>query len=696
MLPQLQQTNQHDPQKQLATSHAPARTEANTTPQSEKSLPSQAAKATQASIPTNPSIHAEPSTPQASAQTSVEREAKIVPLVNDSVKRFDPNKIYQEPLPLAGPREFTGSQQQFNHDLLRYTIRQGNWPAYHQLLQHSLVESISQQQLGRGSQRYQALWNQPNLDAALLRWKLLGTFSASLWSQIAQQPGGEEFLENLLLTPAWQEEILLTLRPEDDQELVLNFLLEAWQSHQGDHAKAIRYFNLALGCAVVFDQPLALNRPTSAGGQVNGIERYHWYIKQNESGLTKAPIDRTSARDLAFVVCSPVSTEELEWAAKKLRSLRRAKWGEAFSMVEYLMERAINGLNPYPDYTLPQILKHGGICGDQTYFCVNTARAVGIPAFGLSGITDSGGHAWASVKIKPDEWSTDIGRISGVSKGTGHDPQTGEKIAEQDVWQWNHRKYQNTKLWAKVQRHFWLADLLGNHDEAYLAVETGWKLAPEFPEIWHAVYQSMHQRSLSDAPSLAPTKEEWQKFTEDLRREFRKNPRMATLANEIEETQLFPLLDLSSIRRQLARERRRIEREASEQNDLLIDLVEREKSWISKHLDDTEATNEITRLYKKSLRDYGSSITGFRSLAEAYFAYCKKHPELANDAVSDISSAFDRQIKTGSGDYFRAKTEADLHRFIAQLYRQIGETQKAERIEKRIEKDMERIQRKSL
>ena len=69
------------------------------------------------------------------------------------------------------------------------------------------------------------------------------------------------------------------------------------------------------------------------------------------------------------------------------------------AMVEYLMERAVDGLNPYQEYSFAEILKEGGICGDQSYFCVNTARAQGIPAMTIAGETDLGGHAWAGLKF---------------------------------------------------------------------------------------------------------------------------------------------------------------------------------------------------------------------------------------------------------------------------------------------------------
>ena len=198
-----------------------------------------------------------------------------------------------------------------------------------------------------------------------------------------------------------------------------------------------KYHSLALACAVVFDKTMTIDHPTEAvesGTQVrvDPLERYLWYMQKNEKGKLAAPVHHANARDLVWVVCAPVSTSELDWAISKL-SGHRKNWGRNYGEIEYLMERAVNGENPYKEYTFAEILKHGGICGDQTYYCVNTARAQGIPAMGLSGETDAGGHAWAGLKIDDREWTTTTGRIGGVSKGEAYNPQTNESITEQEI-----------------------------------------------------------------------------------------------------------------------------------------------------------------------------------------------------------------------------------------------------------------------
>ena len=162
---------------------------------------------------------------------------------------------------------------------------------------------------------------------------------------------------------------------------VLMFLRDAWGLKPD---KAQQYFNLALACAVVFDHDITITTPDKGGeyaaeSKVDSLKRYEWYLDKNEKSKLVTSVDRMSAQDLVWVVCAPVSTSEMEWALTKMH-LRQKTWGDAYGMVEYLMERAVNGLNPYDEYTFAKILKKGGICGDRSYFCTNTALGITVRA----------------------------------------------------------------------------------------------------------------------------------------------------------------------------------------------------------------------------------------------------------------------------------------------------------------------------
>ncbi len=588
---------------------------------------------------------------------------------------------------------------QRDKNLFNQAIESKSWTAYRKLLEKSIAAGFTKQSKGQGLNRFDAVWKEPALYQAFLRWQVLGKFSESAISANVTDSYSGEFFTWLCYQPAAMEELLLTIKPEDDANKMLQFLINAWPNMDG---KMEKYFSLALACAVVFDEDQKIYHPV--GGEygekavVEPSGRMMWFMENSEKGRLVAPVHRTNARDLVWVVCAPVSTSELEWSLKKMQ-LSRKQWGSAYGMIEYLMERAVEGLNPYKEYTFAEILKEGGICGDQSYFCANTARAQGIPAINLSGETDSGGHAWVGLKIDADEWTTGIGRIGGVSKGEATNPQTGKRITEQEVQSWNDRAHHSSLTTLAVARHLWMANYLeetDREDDHILAVKLANKIGPSFTETWSALYHLLRkQTKLTGEPAKPSNLAEWKEFAQAMRREFKDNPRMAQLAANAEVEYIFPYGEEGDASRTLLRERRRIERDSGEQKDLIAESLQREAEIISKR-GDASAKQDISRLYDSALRKYGGSVTGFKMMAEDYFGYLKDDPELARKAARDIELAFKRVIETGAKDFFRAETEAGICKMICGYYRIAGDEERASMLEKRYETLLERAKRGAL
>lgn len=632
--------------------------------------------------------------------SAVMRNEEVITVPEETVIEQNHSPFEGPLLVLVGTQSSSTKELAKDTEMLAYSLESGEWPEYRQYLQRSLEQEYGKIRLIRsGAERYRAVWSEARYYQCLLRWNLLGALEGANLELSVSDDSASSLMQWLMGDDRAMEEMLITLDQADDREAVFQFLVKVWNHELDDQALAKKYFNLALACSVVFDQKVAYKNETSYGKYVDGLDRYLWYKKMNEGGLTEVSIDRSSARDLVFVVCSPVSEQELEWALRKYRSLRRKSWGDTFSEVEYLMERAVEGLNPYAEYTLPEILKEGGICGDQSYFCVNTARAAGIPAFTLTGITNSGGHAWVAAKIETDEWSTKIGRIGGVSKGMGGDPQRGTRVSEQDVWLWSDRDHQQRDKRVEVERHLWLSDYLsgtGYREQRAEVIYTGLQIGQRFPHMWQHAYQIMLlDEAFTANPKERETLDKWTEFSKAMRREFKQNPRMAELAEEVENKHIYPYEEMAEVRRQLARSRRRNERDASEQADIVTMSLKREASLLVAR-DEENALREIGQLYDRSLRDYGGSLTGFRSMAEDYFAFVENDEVMAKKAVQDIDLAFKRVVETGSKDWFRTKAEVSLHKMICQFYRKVGEVKRAENRERRLERLMERAKRGAL
>ena len=145
----------------------------------------------------------------------------------------------------------------------------------------------------------------------------------------------------------------------------------------------------------------------------------------------------------------------------------------------------------------------------------------------------------------------------------------------------------------------------------------------------------------------------------------------------------------------MKRERRRVERESSEQKDLIATTLKREADLIKKRGEPT-ATKDISNLYDTALREYGGSITGFKMMAADYYAAVKDDNTMARKAVRDIELAFKRVVETGSKDWFRANTESSIYQMIVGYYREVGDEGRANLLEKRYERLLRLAERGAL
>ncbi len=608
--------------------------------------------------------------------------------------------INAKPITLVGIESTREDATNRRRQLMEQAADDKQWSVYQPLLKKSLEADFLKIKPGHGVSEFKEVWKNPTYYQALLQWNTLHLFPPHTIASSVKDSYYANFFVWILENNEAMEQLLLTMEPEDDPAKVLKFLSDA---HMNSEDKYEKYFNLALACAVVFDEDMDI--PNIVGEMdpdfyhsVDPMERYLWYIEQNDKGQLEAAIDRMSARDLVWVVCAPVDKSELEWAVKKVR-LRRKSWGRAYGKIEYLMERAVEGLNPYKEYSFAELEEEGGICGDQTYYTVNTARANGIPAIGLSGETSRGGHAWAAIKTEPDEWDTSIGRIDGASKGQARNPQTGQNITEQEILLWNDRDHKSESVTLGIARHLWLARLLAEtkHKEQRIAAnKIAHKVGETFPETWVAIYKMLEdETTMSGDPKKPDNLDEWESFVSDMRREFRENPRFMALAAKAEQKYIFPYIDENDARRALYRERRQIERYSAEQVDLIAKSVKREADLIAKS-GEKDADKEVCQLYDKALRNHGANITGFKIMANDYFNHFSDDKDMAPKVVRDIELAYKRVIDSGDKEYFRAKTEAGILEMICEFYRACGEEKRAEMLEKRQKRDMERAKRGAL
>ena len=82
--------------------------------------------------------------------------------------------------------------------------------------------------------------------------------------------------------------------------------------------------------------------------------------------------------------------------------------------------------------------------------------------------------------------------------------------------------------------------------------------------------------------------------------------------------------------------------------------------------------------------------------ASDYFNFMRGDPELARKATRDIELAFKRVVETGTKNWFRAKTESSIYKMICGYYREAGDPDRAEMLEKRYEVLLRRAERSAL
>lgn len=228
-----------------------------------------------------------------------------------------------------------------------------------------------------------------------------------------------------------------TLSPRDDARAVWEILT---QLHDHDPRGRDDWFELMLALAVVWDRP----RPPMHGQMGKGrlpcepqiAERYDYFKDLYASGASKISYRRLNVDTLIFVVDTPVPLTELQWARKNVKGAASA-WGKKFHEIRYDHPRANQGVFQWPhgEYTLAGIEERGGICVDQAYFAVMTARAWGIPAIFFAGPGRRGGHAWLGYLKGEDRWEMDIGRYEEDQYQTGFaiNPQTGEPMSDHEL-----------------------------------------------------------------------------------------------------------------------------------------------------------------------------------------------------------------------------------------------------------------------
>ncbi|MDI6788557.1 MAG: hypothetical protein QME51_09325, partial [Planctomycetota bacterium] len=257
----------------------------------------------------------------------------------------------------------------------------------------------------------------------------------------------EGFLEWLKGNPKLRATFWTALSPYyDDIKQAMEVLNEL---RSFDVKAAERFYHLAVAFAVVWDSPdaIASSRYNCIGRVApdqfeplpNLIDNFKHFTNPKNLELFSFSPDKLIWPVLVHIVDMDLSSDEIEWALKKYPG-KRQLISTFYSSPQYDDGKAA-GEKPKLDpnkYILVNLLKFGGICGDQAHFASRLGKLLGVPSMKVSGEGRGGrGHAWVGyLDRKSNRLELDFtGRFFNDFYYTGDifDPQTRTEILDREL-----------------------------------------------------------------------------------------------------------------------------------------------------------------------------------------------------------------------------------------------------------------------
>jgi hypothetical protein len=260
------------------------------------------------------------------------------------------------------------------------------------------------------------------------------------------KPGTLRFLAS---NPILARTLALTLRNEDDAEGVFEVLGRLCQTDPKNTADSAGLSSLVAAVCVVFDKPPMRMPQTAeelkewsegafAAAPADAVEVFGYFAK-NRSSMMFAP-DKAPPQALIYVVDTPCTPTELEWALKQHHN--NPMVGKLYDRVRYDTQHfkfnKPKKIASTSGYTLENISKVGGVCAEQAYFATNVGKAIGVPTVIVRVQGPTQAHAYVGyVRTAGSNtaWNFDEGRYDEYEKirGSINDPQTGRVLHDGQV-----------------------------------------------------------------------------------------------------------------------------------------------------------------------------------------------------------------------------------------------------------------------
>lgn len=437
-----------------------------------------------------------------------------------------------------------------------------------------------------------------------------------------------------------------------------------------------KYLNLAIACSLV-NPGTAQSNGSMRNPKTPALsmpEVFEYFRLRDSKRKLLTDVKKMSVAKLLFVVDVRLNRSEFEWVEKNL-SYDRPTWAsKAYNSIRYLMERAKNGKDPYTHYTFEEIRKEGGVCRDQAYFSANTAKVAGIPAVYAVGDGDRGPHAWVVSHDTDTQWNQT--NSYGYKTGTYANPCSGRRHHESMLLLQTKKEkpgqYDGAADCIALSR-FLLSN--GNVDEARGAARYVTGAFPTLTAAWSNLVEMLGHEGGSE---IEPG--EWRRIHNSLGIQSRKNTELTDIAAEVEDKYIITDRSASGKKQAMNRSLRQLRRNGGEErSDLVVEAIGRQGSMLAENQD----IRGLYNLYRKELKSYTKRGDVFGQLLGQCISNYEKAGATKRDwaqLAKEAEKLFDKEIRSGGGDYFKLSKEVAIQKQVAQLYSLAENAKKATKI----------------
>lgn len=474
----------------------------------------------------------------------------------------------------------------------------------------------------------------------------------------------------LLGTNARLSAVVNNLDAQDDWRSVVALLNDLYRH---DTEGRDRYFNLILAMALVWDQP---NRPrvhhqtgSPLAYDAAILSRYDFFRDLYQSQKAKLAYEKLSVRGLVFVVGAGVPLSELQWGRDHVGG-RASSWDRKYAQIVYDDERYEKSILNWPhgDYTLEAIEDKGGICIDQAYYAGISAQANGIPAMIFTGTGKRGAHAWVGVMKDENTWEMNVGRYTYDAYCTGStiDPQTNSAMTDHAVAFAAQRALQRPS-YDKAVRLANIGFMLLRLDEERKArrfAGVANEMVPAYDKPWRIMEEMLKAHDETDRLVV---------FYEGKAESFAEYPDVRLECAQ----SICPLLSKAKRQEEAVVILDRYTKKMPEyRTDLIWQLAELKVQMLK----ELGKNAEVTKAYEEALWESRHEGEKLGELMRTYIAHQREIGELEK-GVDFVDKVTDRM---------QDKYKMQFGYFVADLYAEIGDDRKADRIRTRTERYFKR------